>query len=409
VKTGKTWLILLLAITLSGDTMLTVALIWTALSNSQSFLPLGLILALMSAVPYAIQLVLPRMKGWIARRSLHAFATARFAGFLVALTGLLLPAPLPMWGLYGIAGAFTMTAFVAQQSLESTMAGLALRQVLSAKEASRISQAGIQLGAFVGGALGGLLYERAGIQWTFVALIGTLAVGSLIPVLLRGTAEQLESDNPSPAHGAGGASRDATAALSADSPRAIALWLALLGIAILTVHLGAYNYLIPIILQKGKQWAVSDYGLVSAAAGFGALLATVIVVGRRGERWNVTLSVFTIAIADYGLCAAGSVLLAAGLAFLIGYAFNTLRIWQRKLIFENVTSDQESVEWAGRTTVVFQLLKAAIPLLLALLIERLGTEQAGTLFVLTGCTIATSLLLLMTRQVRLVAVTATAK
>lgn len=407
MKSGKTWLILLLAITLSGDTMLTVALIWTALANSQSFLPLGLMLALMSAVPYALQLVLPRLKDWIARKNLHAFAAARFAGFLVAVTGLLLPAPLPMWGLYGIAGSFTMTAFIAQQSLESTMAGLALRKVLSAKEASRISQAGIQLGAFVGGALGGLLHERAGIKWTFATLIGTLAVGALIPVLLRGTAEQLESTHP--ARGAGGASRDAASTLPTDASRSIVLWLALLGIAVLTVHLGAYNYLIPIILQKQKQWAVSDYGLVSAAAGFGALLATVIVVGRRGERWNVTLSVFAIAIADYGLCATGSVLFAAGLAFLIGYAFNTLRIWQRKLIFENVTSDEESVEWAGRTTVVFQLLKAAIPLLLALVIERMGTEQAGTVFVLAGCAIAASLLLLMTRQVRLVAVAATPK
>ncbi|MFL5344423.1 MAG: MFS transporter [Hyalangium sp.] len=404
---GKTWLILLLAITLSGDTMLTVALIWTALSSSQSFLPLGLTLALMSAVPYTIQLLLPRMRNWIAHENLRAFAAARFAGLLVALTGLLLPSPLSIWGLYGIAGAFTVTAFIAQQSLESTMAGLALRKVLSAKEASRISQAGIQLGAFVGGALGGLLHERAGIKWTFAVLIGTLAVGALIPALLRGSAEQLESTHAG--QGAGGASHQTTAAQRADTSRSIILWLALIGIAVLTVHLGAYNYLIPIILQKEKQWAVSDYGLVSAAAGFGALLATMVVAERRGERWNVTLSVFAIAIADYGLCATGSVVFAAGLAFMIGYSFNTLRIWQRKLIFENVTSDQEGVEWAGRTTIVFQLLKAAVPLALALALDRMGTEQAGPMFVLTGIGIAASLLLLMTRQVRLVTLAATTK
>lgn len=407
MKRGKLWLILVLAITLSGDTMLTVALIWTALSSSQSFLPLGLTLALMSAVPYAVQLLLPQLRSWIAHKNLRAFAAARFAGLLVALTGLLLPSPLSIWGLYGIAGVFTITAFIAQQSLESTMAGLALRKLLSAAEASRISQAGIQLGAFVGGALGGWLYERAGIKWTFAALMGTLAVGALLPALLRGGVGQIES-TPS-GQGVGGTSRDAAAAPSVGAPQSVVLWLALIGIAVLTVHLGAYNYLIPIILQKEKQWAVSDYGLVSAAAGFGALLATMIVAGRRGERWNVSLSMFAIALADYGLCATGSVAFAAGLAFLIGYCFNTLRIWQRKLIFENVTSDQEGAEWAGRTIIVFQVLKAAVPLALALVLEQLGTEQAGPVFVLTGAAIAAGLLLLMMRQVRLVPLATTLK
>ncbi|WNG20889.1 hypothetical protein [Cystobacter fuscus] len=408
MKTGKTWLILLLAITLSGDTMLTVALIWTAMANSQSFLPLGMTLALMSAVPYTLQRVFPRMKEWIARRNMQAFATARFAGLLVAASGLLLPSPLPMWGLYAVAGAFTMTAFVAQQALESTMAGLSLRKVLSAKESARISQAGIQLGAFVGGALGGLLYERAGIKWTFVALIGTLAVGALIPALLPGSAEQLTSTHPSKE--AGGSSTDATDdAPAADSSRSLVLWLALVGIAVLTLHLGAYNYLVPIIMQKQKLWAVSDYGVVSAAAGFGALLATSIVIERRGELWNVALSVVALALADYGLWATGSVLLGAALAFLIGYAFNTLRIWQRKIIFENVTTDEEGAEWAGRTTVVFQLLKAAVPLFLALAIDRMGTEQAGPMFVFAGCAIAMSLVLLITRQVRLVSLVTTTK
>jgi MFS family permease len=407
MRQHKAWLIVLLAITLSGDTMLTVALIWTATSTSSSTIPLGLTLALMSVVPYGLQVAVPRLKAWVAHGPMRAFATARSAGLVVAAAGLLLPSPLSLWALYGIAGVFTLTVFIAQQALETMMAGLALRKVLTAKEASRISQAGIQLGAFVGGALGGLLLDRAGIKWTFAVLMGTLAVGALIPALLRETAGHLQ--NATPAAGSGGAMRDGAAAREADSSRHVILWLSLVGIAALTVQLGAFNYLIPIILQKQKQWAASDYGLISAAAGVGALVATVIGVGKRGERWNVLASVFAIALADYGLWASGSVILAAGLAFMVGYAFNTLRIRQREFIFENVSNDQESAEWAGRTTVVFQVMKAVMPLFLALSLERMGLERAGPMFAIAGCSVAACLLVLLIQQVRLVAVVAATK
>ena len=398
MKMRKNWLILLLAITLSGDTMLTVALIWTALATSSSTLPLGLTLALMSAIPYTLQRLVPRLQAWITHGPLHAFAAARVAGLLVAAAALLLPSPMPLWALYTAAGAFTLTVFIAQQSLEVTMAGLALRQVLTAKEASRISQAGIQLGAFVGGALGGLLLERAGIEWIFIALLATLAVGAMIPVLLRQAATQLQNALPSPSPGT--ASHQQAAGRTTGAPRFTTLWLALLAIAALTVQLGGFNYLVPIILQKEKLWAASDYGLISAAAGVGALIATVVVVGGRGERWTIGASVLTIGLADYGLWATSSVLAAAGLAFMVGYAFNTLRIRQRELIYENVVSDQESVEWAGRSTVVFQVLKAIMPLALALVIDRVGIRHAGPVFALVGISVAASLSILMIQQVR---------
>lgn len=408
MKLHKLWLIVLLALTLSGDTMLTVALIWTVLSNSDSTLPLGLTLALMSAVPYTLQLIVPQLKAWIASGPVHAFAVARFAGLVVATGGLLLPSPIPMWAIYGAAGAFTVTVFMAQQSLETMMAGLALRKVLTAKEASRISQAGIQLGAFMGGALGGLLFEQAGIRWTFAALVGTLLVGTLIPVLLRETAGQLKNAIPAPSAGAAAGDDDAEAR-KASSSRAIILWLALLGIAALTVQLGGFNYLIPIILKKEKLWLASDYGLVSAAAGVGALLATMVVIGRRLDRWNVIASAFAIALADYGLWATGSVLFAGMLAFMVGYAFNTMRIRQRELIYENVVSDQEGVEWAGRTTVVFQVLKALMPLTLAMVIDLVGIQHAGPMFVILGCSVTVCLLILLIQQARLSAALAPAK
>ncbi|WP_437989553.1 hypothetical protein [Sorangium sp. So ce145] len=398
MRMRKYWLIALLAVTLSGDTMLTVALVWTALASSKSTLPLGLTLALMSVAPYALQSAFPQLKSWISRAPLHAFAAARGAGLLVAVGALLLPSPMPLWTLYGVAGAFTITVFIVQQCIETTMASLVLRDVLSAGEASRMSQTSIQLGAFTGGALGGMLLERAGIRFTFIALIGTLAVGSLIPALLRDEVGGVQRGRQLPSRDPGPQVRPARPSRS--SSRSLLLWLALLGVLVLTIQLGSYNYLFPIVMQKGKLWHASDYGLVSASAGVGALLASLIVVAQRAERWQVLASVFVIALADTGLWITRSVVVAMALTFVLGYAFNTLRIRQRTLIFENVASDREGAEWAARTTVVFQVTKAALPILLALVIDASGVTRAGPGLAIVGCAVAAVLLFITTQQGR---------
>lgn len=390
-------LIGVLAFTQSGDTMLNVALVWTALRESSSATTLSIVLTVMTIAPFLVQLLLPRTKQWMAGKPAEAFRIARLSGIAIGVAGLLLPAPLSLGVLYALAGAFAVVVYLAQQSLETMMSKFVLAGTIDSGEASRVLQSGTQLGAFVGGSLGGLLFETAGIRAIFIVLCATVFVGALAPTLLSRSAAKPSAER------AGGAAAEAGPKLVPGSPaqRLTVLWSALIAIGLLTVQVGGFNLFVPVLCEKVKHWQASDYGIVTASAGLGALVATVRLVPARFQLALMLGAIGTIAACDVGLWLTGNVLLAALFAALAGFSVNTLRIAQRASIYENVANTEEGAEWSGRTTVMFQATKATVPLVLAGALAVYGIGSAGAAFAVTGAVLGSLLLVLVLQQLRL--------
>ena len=376
-------LILLLATTLSGDTMLTVGLIWSALKVNGSEMVLALALVMMSVVPYVFQKLVPSVQNLITSAPLYSFSVARGFGIIAALGGLVIPDPVLAWELYIMAGIFTVIIFITQQSLETALSNLVLDKKIDAKTASRILQGAIQLGAFIGATVGGMTIETTGLKSIFVILCGTFLIGALILRLLKELTKELSEET----------SKNSS---SSESPvvddvvrkktlaSELVLWSALVGIGVLAIQLGSFNYLIPIIFQKLKLWHAFDYGIVSASAGVGALLATTSLLPKRILNVASMLCFIAIGVLDVLLAMTNSVFISSVIALLLGFCFNTARISQRVFIYESVSSKGDGAEWAGRSTLIFQVIKSVAPLVLGLTLTSFGVNAAENVFITLG-------------------------
>jgi len=396
MKALKHAFIPLLGITQSGDTMLSVILVWTALKAASGTTALGIVLAITSFLPYALQLVFPKIKGLIGQAPEKCFAYARALGLIIAISGLLMPLPLSPAALYTIAGSFALVNFFSQQCLEVSMSNMVLTKRISSSEGSRVLQSGIQLGAFVGGAMGGVLLDAAGLRGVFAYLCGTLLFGFFIPAVLKA----LGNGKPE-TH----AQQDVSAGKGQVPPlntfdvsnRAI-LRSAILCIGLATVQLGAFNYLIPIEFMHGKHWQASSFGIVLGAAGVGALVATFPLIASRFQKTLVAIAALGIAISDVMLWRTANVFVAASATFILGYCLNTVRIAQRERIFASINSPIEGATWAGHVTVVTQVTRSFMPLLLAFVMRGVGGDSAGELLGAIGLAVGCGITLLHLSQ-----------
>lgn len=173
--------ILFLAITLSGEGMLTVTLLWTILDKGGSAINIGLILAIMSVVPFLIQKYVRPVRTVLTHRPLQVFALARLGGLVVLGLPLLFPEEMMIYSLYLLAGLFSVILFLSIQSLEAYMSHMVLEGALSADQASNTLQTSIQIGAFGGNALAGLLLSLGGFFTVMIGLAVSLGIGMVLP------------------------------------------------------------------------------------------------------------------------------------------------------------------------------------------------------------------------------------
>lgn len=173
--------ILFLAITLSGEGMLTVTLLWTILDKGGSATNIGLILAIMSVVPFLIQKYVRPVRAVLTHRPLQVFALARLGGLVVLGLPLLFPEEMMIYSLYLLAGLFSVILFLSTQSLEAYMSHMVLEGALSADQASNTLQTSIQIGAFGGNALAGLLLSLGGFFTVMLGLAVSLGIGMVLP------------------------------------------------------------------------------------------------------------------------------------------------------------------------------------------------------------------------------------
>lgn len=374
--------IIVLALTLSGEGMLTVTLTWTILDRGGSVTQLGLILALMSILPFILQKYFSKLRRLIANSPLLIFSICRGIGIFVALYSLFNAKHIGVNSLYIFAGIFSVILFLSTQSLETFMSQLVLKGQITSKKASNLLQTSIQLGAFGGNAIAGFMLNMGGFSYVLFALIFSLGIGVFVSFFTRRLGD---SKNENSEKQQINIERTPVTNLKRNT---LVLTLSVLAVGILTVQLASFNFLIPIIYHDVHRWNPSEYGMVSSAAGVGALLATLI---GKYEKYIPTYIFLLLALIDLSLGFVNSWFISILCALCLGFVFNRSRIFQRQLMFDHIFIKEETVVWTGRSTFVLQITKAATPLFLSIPLEWIGNRHSGAL--LGGIGISVVLLL----------------
>lgn len=176
----------LLSLTMVGEGMITVTLVWTSAGMGQSPLFIGIVLFIMNIVPFLAQILFKPMRRAIEQHPLGMIIMPRMIGCVVAsLAGMTLDAS-SLITLIAIAACLTFISFISQQCIETLMGQLTVTGMLDAGTSARLSQTALQSGVFVGNALAGFLIAKSGTGLVFFGIASVLPAASCFCTLRHG-------------------------------------------------------------------------------------------------------------------------------------------------------------------------------------------------------------------------------
>lgn len=365
------------------DNAVVTAIIWLSLSVTQSTVPLGLVLCLSIALPFAFEQLFARRQQVLSMKQLAAIRVAVFLA-LAALSAL--GAGGALLGFLLLALAVGVVDFFTVSVFESRNAELVVEGQISANHAARWMQTAVQLGGFAGAFLGGVLLDSWGGNnfltmigvssaiatfvlriWTLGAAKSTLATAAQD----KPTGEAVGAPEP---QGLGGA-----IGLRLGRNKVTAL---LIGLGLVGLHIGAFNSMLPLNYREVHGWDAASFGFASAVAGLGAFLAAS-VPSLPGKRSLVAL---VFVAADALLVFSGSIEFSSGAAFVLGFVTNLLRIHMREHLINAARTPLEA-SWIGSRSAYAALsMQAMAPLVLSLLASQtlLASAASGWLMVMSG-------------------------
>ncbi|MGE7368697.1 hypothetical protein ACQKKX_06435 [Neorhizobium sp. NPDC001467] len=365
--------IILLSLTMVGEGMITVTLLWTSASIGQSPMFIGLVLFIMNIVPFLAQYLFEPLRRAIEDNPVHMIvvprilgvAVAAFAGATFDSTGLI--------SLILVASCLTFITFISQQCIETLMGQLTVAGVLDAQTSARLSQTALQTGVFVGNALAGLIIAGLGTGYVFYGIAVSFASSILLlfvaPTWTRPAVAQ---------------AKPSLAALEVSAHKSFdpSLWILLGGMGFLAIQLSGFNFFVPLIYEGRPGHSAAVYGIISAAAGVGALVATFVRSTARSYFGYVACA--AVVLGDIMVTQLTAFIPTLIFAFGIGFGFNTSRIHIRQAIFERLTSKSDSALWAARVTLAFRGMTAGAPLVFGLMLVDRSVSDNTWLFSMVG-------------------------
>jgi hypothetical protein len=382
--------IALLAVNLSGDSMMSLLAIWEIIKLHGSLISLGLCLTAASVLPFLLQKISNGFAFLIRRRPLASFRLVRSISGVAYVACAAFSQSIDLNAFYVILIGFTVLSTISQQALEMSFLNLTVGGQTKAIDASRALQTSIQIGATLGMLGAGYLLDDLGMWGVFVAgavtmLAGIAVTTRLLEFVVAGTGTR----------GGRPAEVDVSTAVRPAMERWLVMNSGLAALGVVTIQLGAYNFLAPLLISSVKIWSSSAYGVIAAAAAVGAILST-------AKWWTASPSATAAsryaAIACFplfdGLMAWSENLAAVGLgSFMLGWAVSLTRLVWRGQIFSLARSTTESGEWAARITFIYQFGRSAFPLFFAIVASQYATIDIGnTRWIMTGAGIGVGII-----------------
>ncbi|WP_122764559.1 MFS transporter [Pseudomonas viridiflava] len=358
------------------DMAIVIAMVWFGLETTGSTFLVGATLCVATVVPYLCEQYVGKF--FTIELSLKRLLYIRLAAFAAVLGLSFTQAALLPIGFLAIAFVVGVTDYFTISTLESKNTKLVLAGLTDSDTCARLMQTSIQIGAFGGALLGGLIVDVFSVNET-LQIISLAAIVSLAGVYLV-------ADSPS-AHGT-----DQTAASTAAAPLDLPrnLYILIIVLSMIGFHIGAFNSLVPIVFQKLNEWNATLFGVASGLAGLGAFSAAVLPRIKLNSYGAIAL----VILADVAIVYFQNLYVMMAAAFLLGFCINSLRIQLRKTLIESAPNDRVADVIAAKSSLYYLLVSGSAPMILTFFTTSgfLGLEGARLLMIVSAGLLATAVL-----------------
>lgn len=359
------------------DMAIVIAMVWFGLETTGSTFLVGATLCIATVVPYAMEQYLSRH--FVVEMSMKRLLCIRLTVFTAILALSFTQAALMPIGFLGIAFLVGVTDYFTISTLESKNTKLVLAGHTTSDTSARLMQTAIQIGAFGGALLGGMIVDVFPVNQT-LQIISIAAIVSLGAIALLAATPADAQEAPQPT-----ASQAGTVSLGSQ------LYLLIVVLSMIGFHIGAFNSLVPIVFQKLNGWNATLFGTASGLAGLGAFCAAVLPRVRLSSHAAVAL----IVAADVAIVYFANEWVMMGAAFVLGFCINSLRIQLRRQLIDAAPDARTADVIAAKSSLFYLLVSGAAPMLLTLFTTQalLGFEGARALMVASALLLGTAVLL----------------
>ena len=354
----------LLVLLYFSDMVLLLANIWNSLRVTNSPLFLGCILSIGVIFP----LILKKLAQGHEQKSisLAGLYLRRIIVFAVILVESLFAMADTWIGFIITSLCIGYLSLLTLTVLEAANTKLVLQGHISSQMASRVMQTIVQLGSFFGAMASGYLL-------LFLNYNKLIALICIFDIIVSATARFIFSEKSGPTI----EEANRPAHFSGKSlPRSL-IYLCII-IALVGLHISAFNVLTPIIFQKVKNLNSEYFGLCSAVAGLGAFSAAFINIG-----WfRFLIPAIVLLLADLIFTLSWHPYMAIVACLFIGFSINTIRIHARKTVIDKTSNDNEADQVSSLSALMYTLAQSIGPMVFGILTGKavLGAYSAIYLF-----------------------------
>ncbi|WP_434605142.1 MFS transporter [Pseudomonas sp. R1-7] len=357
------------------DMAIVIAMVWFGLETTGSTFLVGATLCVATVVPYLCEQFIGRF--FTVELSMRRLLYIRLTAFGAVLGLSLTDAALLPIGFLSIAFVVGVTDYFTISTLESKNTKLVLAGVTNSDTSARLMQTSIQIGAFGGALLGGVIVDVFSVNQTLqiISLAAIVSLGAMLLVAATPT-----SDDPVQAPQT---SSTPTRALPAN------LYILIIVLSMIGFHIGAFNSLVPIVFQKLNEWNATLFGVASGLAGLGAFSAAVLP----RIKLNSYSAILLVVLADVAIVYLQNLYVMMAAAFLLGFCINSLRIQLRKTLIESAPNARTADVIAAKSSLYYLLVSGSAPMILTFFTTSgfLGMEGARLLMIvsaaLLGCAV----------------------
>lgn len=379
----KLKLISILYLTLSGDSLITVSLIWSIIKYGGDARVLGVFLFINTIIPYLSQSVFRKYFSNVGD-PIKSFVATRLVGAGISI---LLAATFYFYSniemLYISASVFTIINFFSNQYVEACFGHLVIKKVFSSNIAARIHQTSVQIAALLGASLAGFVLSFGGFQLILLVNVLTYffgAWGFLVKI-----PKYLSSSNL--------VDKVSFSAVVKNSYKInnFNINYNFIYFMLLAILLYSFNFLLPFLVQVDKGWSSMVFGLIDACAAMGAFFS--VFLSNKG-RFNTVFSFVSKPLLIFSFASffwVNEPMQAIMLGFLFGLSLNCLRIKIRESIFESTTSHDLALKFGKNITLINMGFRSVVPLILSWLFVK---SSAAYLYFYVGIFVLLALLFL---------------
>ncbi|MGY2964776.1 hypothetical protein PVE_R1G4396 [Pseudomonas veronii 1YdBTEX2] len=358
------------------DMAIVIAMVWFGLETTGSTFLVGATLCVATVVPYLCEQYIGRF--FTIELSMKRLLYIRLTAFAAVLGLSFTDAALLPIGFLAIAFVVGVTDYFTISTLESKNTKLVLAGLTNSDTSARLMQTSIQIGAFGGALLGGVIVDVFTVNQTLqiISLGAILSLAAILFVAATPTADATEQV------------ADTHTAQSLQLPRN--LYILIIVLSMIGFHIGAFNSLVPIVFQKLNEWNATLFGVASGLAGLGAFSAAVLP----RIKLNSYSAILLVILADVAIVYFHNLYVMMAAAFLLGFCINSLRIQLRKTLIESAPNARIADVIAAKSSLYYLLVSGSAPMILTFFTTTgfLGLEGARVLMIVSAALLAAAVL-----------------